>query len=71
MDNEGREPAEGPAFPEYIGRSESISGRIEAAPMELLAAMLDRRFDEMSPDGALPPLWHWLILQKPVRQSRM
>lgn len=71
MSNEAREPAERPAFPEYIGRSESTSGRIDAAPIELLAAMLDRRFEEMSPNGALPPLWHWLLLQKPVLQSEI
>jgi 3-methylfumaryl-CoA hydratase len=71
MGNEDGRPAETSAFPEYVGRSESVSGRIAAAPVELLAALLNRRFDEISPDGALPPLWHWLILQKPVLQSEI
>jgi 3-methylfumaryl-CoA hydratase len=71
MCNGERGPTETSAFPEYIGRSESVTGRIAAAPVELLASLLNRRFDEMSSTGALPPLWHWLILQKPVLQSEV
>ena len=59
------------AFQEYVGRTETLRARISEAPVHLLAALLDRRFDEMSPDGALPPLWHWLIVPPPVRQSEI
>jgi 3-methylfumaryl-CoA hydratase len=58
-------------FSDYIGRSETISGRIVAQSMELMAAALNRSFDDISPTGALPPLWHLLILQKPVPQSEL
>jgi 3-methylfumaryl-CoA hydratase len=56
-------------FQDYVGRSEIVRARITEAPVQLLAALLDRRFEEMSPDGGLPPLWHWLIVPPPVRQS--
>ena len=59
------------AFSDYVGRSETISGRIAAQSMELMAAALDRSFDVISPTSALPPLWHLLILQKPVPQSEL
>jgi 3-methylfumaryl-CoA hydratase len=58
-------------FSEYIGRSETVRGRIVAQSMELLAAALNRNFDDISPTGALPPLWHLLILQKPAPQSEL
>lgn len=58
-------------FSEYVGRSETISGRIVAQSMELMAAALDRSFADISPTGALPPLWHLLLLQNPVRQSEL
>ncbi len=69
--NETLRAADLAAFADYVGRSEVISARIPEAPIELLAALLDRRFSEMSPTGALPPLWHWLIASTPVRQSEI
>ena len=59
------------AFHDYVGRSETVGGRIVSQSMELLAAALDRTFADMSPTGALPPLWHLLILQKPAPQSEL
>jgi 3-methylfumaryl-CoA hydratase len=67
--NEHTNLTDASAFQDYIGRSETTSGRIDGAPMQLLAALLDRQFDEMSPTGAVPPLWHWLILQNSAPQS--
>jgi len=58
-------------FQDYVGRSEVLRTRIAEAPVALLAALLDRRFDEVSPDGALPALWHLLIVPAPVRQSEI
>lgn len=58
-------------FNDYVGRSVRTSGRILAAPMETMAALLDRRFNAMAPTGAVPPLWHWMILQEPVLQSEI
>ena len=65
------EPADATAFQDYVGRCEVVHARIAEAPVALLAALLDRRFHEMSPTGALPPLWHLLIVPPPVRQSEI
>ena len=58
-------------FKDYIGRSETVSGRIVAQSMDLMAATLNRTFADMSPVGSLPPLWHLLILQRPTPQSEL
>lgn len=71
MANQENGPTAASAFPEYVGRSETVSGRIVAQSMELLAAALNRTFGDMSPTGALPPLWHLLILQMPAPQSEL
>lgn len=71
MANQETGPTAASAFPDYVGRSETVSGRIVAQSMELLAAALNRTFDDMAPTGALPPLWHLLILQKPAPQSEL
>ncbi len=55
---------------EWIGRSESRTDLITAAPVAALAATLDR--DEAPPAAgdALPPLWHWLyFLPRPLRRE--
>jgi 3-methylfumaryl-CoA hydratase len=59
------------AFQDYVGRSEVLRARIAEAPVAQLAALLDRSFDEISPSGALPPLWHLLMAPPPVRQSEL
>lgn len=56
---------------DYVGRTEQAEGRVEALPLTAMAAILDRRLEEISPDGSLPPLWHWLLLQKHVRSSEI
>lgn len=58
-------------FSDYVGRSETVRGRVVGQSMELLAAALNRNFDDISPTGALPPLWHLLILQRPAPQSEL
>ena len=63
--------ADASAFQNYVGHSEIVRSRISEAPVELLAALLDRRFDDMSPSRTLPSLWHWLIVPSPARQSEI
>ena len=45
---------------EWVGRSETLSDDITAAPMRALAATLDRDDAAPAPGTPLPPLWHWL-----------
>lgn len=56
---------------DYVGRTEHAKGRVEALPLAAMSAILDNRFEGISPDGSLPPLWHWLLLQKHVRSSEI
>jgi 3-methylfumaryl-CoA hydratase len=58
-------------YADYIGRTDYARGHVDALPLEAMAAILDRSFDEISPDGSLPPLWHWLLLQKHVRRTQI
>ena len=67
--NEPVTATESLTFPEHVGRSEHSSGRIPAAPLELMAALLNKV--QISATGAVPPLWHWTFLQKPVLQSHI
>jgi hydroxyacyl-ACP dehydratase HTD2-like protein with hotdog domain len=53
----------------WIGRTESAEDAIDRLRLEGLAATLDRRLSELSPDGALPPLWHWMFFQAWVPRS--
>lgn len=59
-------------YQDYVGRTERASGTVNSLPLDAMAAaILDRTFEEVSPDGRLPPLWHWLLLQKHVRSSEI
>jgi 3-methylfumaryl-CoA hydratase len=55
---------------EWVGKAERTSDRISEARIALLAAALDR---SRAPGNGelLPPLWHWLLFQTPVRQSAL
>lgn len=55
----------------YVGRTDRSEGCVDASALEAMSAILDRRFDDISPDGSLPPLWHWLLLQNHVRSSEI
>jgi 3-methylfumaryl-CoA hydratase len=59
------------AFEDYVGRFEVMRARISESPVAQLAALLDRRLDEISPSGELPALWHLLIAPPPVSQSEI
>ncbi|MFY0634288.1 MAG: MaoC family dehydratase N-terminal domain-containing protein [Vannielia sp.] len=55
-------------FSAYIGRSETLSERIDPARVAALAATLD--LPEAPGQGAaLPPGWHWLFFNPFVRRS--
>ena len=56
---------------EWIGRTETRSDLVTAAPMAALAATLDRA-DPLPVAGApVPPLWHWLYFTSTAPQSEI
>ena len=44
----------------WIGKTETRSDQVTAAPVALLAATLDREDSPPRPGDPIPPLWHWL-----------
>jgi 3-methylfumaryl-CoA hydratase len=55
----------------WMGRTETLSDYIAAAPMRGLSATLDRDDPAPAPGTALPPLWHWLYFLPQHRQSEL
>jgi 3-methylfumaryl-CoA hydratase len=57
------------ALQDWVGKTETRRDSIDARPVELLSATLDR--DDPAPrlGDALPPLWHWLYFLPAYRQS--
>ena len=55
----------------WIGRTETLSDDITAAPVRGLSATLDRDDAPPVPGTALPPLWHWLYFLPQHRQSEI
>ena len=47
-------------YADYVGKSERCQAIVRAEVIERLAATLQC---PVPPDGALPPLWHWLLFQ--------
>lgn len=58
-------------FQEWIGKAQSASSILTIAPMEGLAATLDRDVTTFSAGDALPPLWHWLYFLEASKQSTL
>ena len=56
---------------EWIGRTESRTDQITAAPSAALAATLDREDPYPQAGDPLPPLWHWLYFVPIERQSQI
>jgi 3-methylfumaryl-CoA hydratase len=54
---------------DWIGKAESLSDSVTAAPVAALSATLDRDDGEPHPGSILPPLWHWLYFLPHQRQS--
>lgn len=55
----------------WIGRSETREDAIDARPMSLLAATLDRDDPPPRSGDVVPPLWHWLYFLPVYRQSEV
>ena len=55
----------------WVGKSETSDDTIDARPLVLLSATLDR--DDAAPRAgdAVPPLWHWLYFLPAYRQSEV
>lgn len=55
----------------WVGKSETLSDDITAAPVRALSATLDRDDTAPVPGTALPPLWHWLYFLPQHRQNEL
>ncbi|MBE7424744.1 MAG: MaoC family dehydratase N-terminal domain-containing protein [Ideonella sp.] len=55
----------------WLGRTEQHSDRIHAAPLDALAATLDRDDPPARPGDEAPPLAHWLFFLTAARQSEL
>jgi 3-methylfumaryl-CoA hydratase len=55
----------------WVGRTETVSDVITAAPVRALSATLDRDDPPPVPGTALAPLWHWLYFLPQHRQSEI
>ncbi len=58
-------------FQDWVGREQSSSDVLTNAPMEGLAATLDRADRSFSVGEPMPALWHWLYFLQPARQSEI
>ncbi len=55
----------------WVGKTEVLEDVITAAPLRGLSATLDRNDPPLTPDAAVPPLWHWLYFLPQHRQSEI
>ncbi|MDP1740812.1 MaoC family dehydratase N-terminal domain-containing protein [Polaromonas sp.] len=53
----------------WIGKTETFSDSVTAAPVRALSATLDRDDADPVPGTTLPELWHWLYFLPAARQS--
>jgi 3-methylfumaryl-CoA hydratase len=58
-----------PDLQQWVGRSETRTDTIDARPVALLSATLDRDDPPPCVGDALPPLWHWLYFLPVYRVS--
>ena len=58
-------------FQDWVGREQSASNILTSAPMEGLAATLDREDTTFDKGDAMPALWHWLYFLQTARQSEI
>ena len=59
------------SFTDWIGRTETRSDTVAAAPVAALSATLDREDPEPRPGDTLPLLWHWLFFLDRHRASEL
>jgi 3-methylfumaryl-CoA hydratase len=64
-------PLDTDALRSWVGRSETREDAIDARPIALLSATLDRDDPPPRPGDTVPPLWHWLYFLPVYRQSEM
>jgi 3-methylfumaryl-CoA hydratase len=62
---------DGDALASWVGRSETREDTIDARPIALLSATLDRDDPAPRPGDVVPPLWHWLYFLPGYRQSEV
>jgi 3-methylfumaryl-CoA hydratase len=55
----------------WVGKNETRDDVIDARPLVLLSATLDRDDPPPRPGDAVPPLWHWLYFLPAYRQSEV
>jgi len=55
----------------WVGKREMRTDVIDARPVALLSATLDRDDPPRRPGDVLPPLWHWLYFLPAYRQSEV
>jgi 3-methylfumaryl-CoA hydratase len=60
-----------PHLRQWIGRTETFTDSISAAPLRALAATLDRDDPRPSAGDEVPPGWHWLFFLPTPRQSEI
>ena len=53
----------------WVGKTETLSDSVTAAPVRALSATLDREDADPVPGTALPELWHWLYFLPMARHS--
>lgn len=53
----------------WVGKTETLTDYVAAAPLQGLSATLDRDDPHPASGAALPPLWHWLFFLPQPRQS--
>ncbi len=53
----------------WVGKTETLSDTVTAAPVRALSATLDREDTDPVPGSSLPELWHWLYFLPVARQS--
>jgi 3-methylfumaryl-CoA hydratase len=56
---------------QWVGKTETRSDQVTAAPIAALGATLDIEMDYPSAGDVLPPLWHWLYFLPFPRQSEL
>ncbi|MDA0675350.1 MAG: MaoC family dehydratase N-terminal domain-containing protein [Proteobacteria bacterium] len=67
----GTETQPGPAPEDWVGRSETLTDRLDTGPAQRLMALLDRDPDPLAAGDPLPPGGHWHYFLPRARQSAL
>lgn len=55
----------------YVGTVQQSACDVEGPQLDLMAGIFDTSWRECAPDDILPPLWHWLLFQAPIKRSEI